>query len=158
MVPDDFILLATYTWFLRCIPTAVCRRHWSCAKLEQWDWVIWPRRECRGREGRRIRELKWSWENWWKESSHLKWVNFVLPGGYWRGTPKEEEEPSVGQRKSWDQIQKQPQGSLNNGHHDVFPSKPKHYVPYYCIYVMENYLRKQNISITDEAPMDERNA
>ena len=91
-------------------------------------------------------------------SSHLKWVNFVLPGGYWRGSPKQEEEPSVGQRKSWDQIQNQPQGSLNNGHNDVFPSKPKPDVPYYCIYAMVNNLRKQKISISDEAPMDERNA
>ena len=25
--------------------------------------ATWPRRECKGREGRRMQELRWSWEN-----------------------------------------------------------------------------------------------
>lgn len=45
----------------------------------------------------------------------------------------------------------------NNGHDDVFPNQSM--MPHITAFtVMANDLRKEKISISDEAPMDERNA
>ena len=158
MVPDDFILLAIYTWFLRCIPTAVCRRHWSCAKLEQWDWVIWPRRECRGREGRRRREWKWSCgKNKWPSPNQLilRWVHEahheVIEGG------------APSRRRNQVLLREKVEIRFKTSLKEPWTEKMGHRChsntrKLCCIWLLSNHLWKERISISDKSPMHKRKA